>query len=82
MPRTAQQVLEQEFLQTRAKILELAAFFYRLQDAENSKVNEEQLKLLKQGCKILTSDGTDKAAQVQLLFSKEYKADWRKDYAI
>ena len=48
MSRTAQQVLEQEFLQTRAKILELAAFFDRLQEASGEEMNAEQLKLLKQ----------------------------------
>ncbi|MFN3192507.1 MAG: hypothetical protein ACE361_18485 [Aureliella sp.] len=82
MPRSAQQVLEQEFLQTRAKILELAAFFDRLQEAPKDEVNEEQLQLLKKGCEILTSDSQNKAAEVQLLFSQEYNENWRKDYSL
>lgn len=87
--RNAEQVVEQEFLQVRAKILEIAAFFDRLEaDAAGSasgsgagpsisKPSEERLKLLRAGCELLLDSDSDKAARVQLLFSRKYDEQWR-----
>ncbi len=85
--RNAEQVLEQEFLQVRAKILEIAAFFDRLDaDAadQSSKPHSpvsgngaERLKLLRAGCELLLDSDSDKAARVQLLFSRQYDEQWR-----
>lgn len=82
MPRSASEVLEQEFLQIRAKILEIAAFYDRLAEAPASDLSESQLALLQNGCGILTDSEEDKAARVQLLFSREYDASWREKFAI
>ncbi len=82
MTRTANQVLEQEYLQVRAKILELAAFFDRLSEAPASDVDPDKLELLQAGCRILEDGELDKAARVQLLFSREYDAQWREKYSI
>jgi hypothetical protein len=78
--RNAEQVVEQEFLQVRAKILEIAAFLDRLdpQDAQDvSSVNAERLKLLRAGCELLLDADSDKAARLQLLFSRKYDEQWR-----
>lgn len=82
MTRTAREVLDQEFLQTRAKILEVAAFFDRLAEAQASDFNQDQLELLQSGCRILDDGELDKAARLQLLFSREYEADWRDKYSV
>ena len=82
MPRTAREVLDQEFLQIRAKILEVAAFFDRLSEADASDVNQQQLELLQSGCRILDDGDMDKAARLQLLFSRDYESDWREKYAL
>ncbi len=82
MTRTASEVLEQEFLQVRAKILEVAAFFDRLGEAPASTINADQLELLQKGCEILNDDSDNKAAQIQLLFSREYKDDWREQFGV
>jgi hypothetical protein len=79
--RNTEQVVEQEFLQVRAKILEIAAFFDRLEPVETKNVtnaNEERLKLLRAGCELLLDSDGDKAARVQLLFSRKYDEQWRK----
>ena len=78
--RNAEQVVEQEFLQVRAKILEIAAFLDRLdpQDAQGiSSVNADRLKLLRAGCELLLDADSDKAARLQLLFSRKYDEQWR-----
>lgn len=82
MSRTAREVLDQEYLQIRAKILEVAAFFDRLSEAEAGDANQSQLELLEKGCAILNDGDVDKAARVQLLFSREYDSQWREKYSI
>ena len=92
MPRTANDILAQEFLQVRAKILEIAAFFDRLEASQAAQAAGEpppanpadprQLDLLRSGCEILTDQDEDKAARVQLLFSREYNAHWREQFGI
>ncbi len=82
MTRSAGDILDQEFLQVRAKILEVAAFFDRLEAAQMAAPShrdgdQQRLDLLRQGCGILTESQADKAARVQLLFSREYSSDWR-----
>ncbi len=76
--RNSEQVIDQEFLQVRAKILEIAAFFDRL-DSESglSETANGRLKLLRNGCQILLDQQEDKAARVQLLFSRAFDPNWR-----
>jgi hypothetical protein len=82
--RNAEQIVEQEFLQMRAKILEIAAFFDRLEadstkqaGAATSSVSQERLKLLRAGCDLLLDSESDKAARVQLLLSRKFDEQWR-----
>lgn len=82
MSRTASEVLDEEFLVVRAKILELAAFFDRLSEADVSEVNPARLDLIARGCALLNDAEPDKAARVQLLFSREYDRKWREDFDI
>ena len=79
--RNAEQVVEQEYLQIRAKILEIAAFLDRLDPdyvKSVSNVNAERMKLLQAGCELLLDSKSDKAARLQLLFSRKYDDQWRK----
>ncbi len=87
MKRKRCDVLEQEFLQVRAKLLEVAAFFDRLDDAEphteaGSGMNVQQLERLRTGCELLTDAQSDKAARLQLLFSRQYEPNWRETFEV
>lgn len=82
MSRTSSEILSQEFLQTRAKILEIAAFYDRLDSDELTESDGESLQLLVGGCAILNDNQPDKAARVQLLFSRQYDAQWRQQFDI
>ena len=86
MTRSASSILEQEFLLTRAKILEVAAFFDRFTGAEAEREedspDEEKLELLMGACRILTDSEESKAARVQLLFSRAYEEAWREKMSI
>lgn len=82
MSRTSSEILSQEFLQTRAKILEIAAFYDRLDMDELTESDGVALQLLVGGCAILNDNESNKAARVQLLFSRQYDAQWRQQFDI
>jgi|JRYE01.1.fsa_nt_gb hypothetical protein len=82
MPRSPTEILSQEFLLTRAKILEVAAFYDRLGQLPESAAEQRQLKLLNDACAILNDDQPDKAARVQLLFSHRFNPGWRDEFGI
>ncbi len=75
----AAEVLEQEFLLIRAKILEIAAKLDRLDRAEGS-ANDAQLRQVQAGLKILQETEPGRAERVQLAFSLDYEDGWREKY--
>lgn len=75
-PMSAQQVLEREFLEMRARVLKLAASLDRLDRSPAPAADAGQLQLIRDGIQILLSDGSDRAQRVQLLFSRPYSAQW------
>lgn len=77
MNRTAEQILQQEYLQARAKILDLAATFDRIELGEGDVASSRQMELLHRGIDILRDPTPEKAKQIQLLFSREYDPHWR-----
>lgn len=84
IPQSAGEQLEREFLQMRARILELAAALDRLQraDAYGNGVagrldGDPRMKLIREGLAALDGHGPDRAEQVQLLFSRPYDPNWQ-----
>ena len=77
----ANQILEREYLEMRARILELAACLDRIDRAEGNVDDHEKLIALRKGIDILCSDG-ERAKQVQLLFSREYQDSWVDEFEI
>lgn len=84
MPRSmpAPDVLNREFFEMRAKILELAASLDRLDRGEGSVAGDPRLALIREGIQILLSEDDDRAEQVQLLFSRPYDDDWQNRFGI
>jgi len=76
--RTAQEILEQDFLNIRSLILDLAASLDRLDRAEGAESlsNHEQMKLLQGGIDLVKEEGPGRAAKVQLHFSDQYEEGW------
>lgn len=81
IPMPAQTVIDREFLEIRAKILELAASFDRMDRGEGS-ASAEQLEQLHRGLEILSEDEPNRAERVQLLFSREYSSQWRSEFGL
>ena len=85
--RTANEILDECFLETRAKLLEIAATLDRVDraaDAGNAVSGDSQQSRAKidDAIRILLSEGPDRAERLQLLFSSEYSEAWRDDMQI
>jgi len=76
--RSAQDILEQDFLEIRCLILNLAAALDRIDRAEGADVigKHEQMQLLQGGLDVLQQAGPGRAEKMQLLFSDQYKEGW------
>ena len=80
--RSAEQVIEAEFLLLRAKILEIASGLDRIDRAAPNKTDEEKVKKLREAIDILLHSGPHRAEQIQLLFSRAYDDNWRKSFEL
>ncbi|HEV3343567.1 MAG TPA: hypothetical protein VG125_24560 [Pirellulales bacterium] len=81
-PASASDVLAREFLEMRAKILELAASLDRLDRADGSVAADPRFGLIERGLAALADAGSGRAERVQLIFSLPYQDGWRHEMAI
>ncbi|WP_146456324.1 hypothetical protein [Rubripirellula tenax] len=82
MPRTADQILEESFLDVRAKLLAVAATLDRIDRAaeQTGGLSEAQVNRRAQvdaAIEICVGDGPDRAEKLQRLFSRTYQPEWR-----
>lgn len=78
-PQSARQVLDRHYLEMRSKILDLAASLDRISVVANDGTVSEDPRLAKlnSGLQILlTPNTTNRAEQVQMLFSDSYVPNW------
>ena len=80
--QTAVEVFDREFLELRAKVLELAAGLDRLDRAPGSVASDPRLGRLQQAIQLLLEPRADRAEQTQLVFSREYDQDWRQKFGV
>ena len=85
--RTAAQVLNESFLEVRAKLLEVAATLDRIDRAaeDGNPLATDQTALrrrLDEAIRICLSEGPDRAERLQQIFSRQYESDWRKQMHI
>ncbi|MCO6459064.1 MAG: hypothetical protein J5I93_27465 [Pirellulaceae bacterium] len=82
LPMTAAQVLDREYLELRAKVLELAASLDRLDRGDGSVVDDPRLRKVRAGLELLLRDDASRAERIQLLFSRDYDAGWRQAFGL
>lgn len=70
-------IFSSQFLEVRARILELGAVLDRLDRAEGSVADDARRTAIREAIDVLQSDGPDRAEQIQMIFSREYEDDWR-----
>jgi hypothetical protein len=82
IPLSAAEILNREFLEIRAKVLELAAALDRLERGSGEVVDDPRLKRIHEGLQLLIDHSGDRAEQVQLVFSRSYDENWRTEYKL
>lgn len=80
-PRNATEIVDREFLELRARLLELAASFDRIGRADHPGP-DSRMRLVEIGLTILADDEPDKARRIQQLFSREYSPGWRGEFGM
>ncbi len=81
-PMAAPNVLDREFLEIRAKILELAASFDRLNRGDGSAAGDPRLTLVQNALQVLQRDTADRAEEIQMIFSRKYDENWRETHGV
>ena len=80
---TASAVLDREFLEIRAKLLEVAASLDRLERAAGSVEGDPRLERIRQAIELLADEsGRDRAEAIQLLFSRQYDPNWQQVFGM
>jgi hypothetical protein len=79
-PRDAMEVLDHDFLETRCKILEIAAILDRIEraPARHGEHPDVRLSQLRRGLEALLEPGPGRAETIQRIFSLDYDPDWRR----
>jgi hypothetical protein len=85
--RTADEILDETFLDVRAKLLEVAATLDRIDRSsdDGSPLTGESIERRKkfdEAIRLLLSEGPDRAQRLQLLFSRQYASAWRQEMSI
>ena len=80
--REALEVLERDFLETRAKILEIAAVLDRIDraPAHHHLHPDPRVGQIRQALEALCEPGPGRTETIQLIFSLEYDRDWRESF--
>ena len=81
VPLEAAELLDREFLEVRARLLQIAATLDRFDRAEGSVAADARLAKIRQALAILAADDADRAEKIQLLFSRPYAPSWKADLA-
>ncbi len=73
----APEALERDFLNIRARLLELAASLDRIDRAEGSVAADPRMAQIDRAIDILASRQSNRARDVQFAFSLPYDTSWR-----
>ena len=74
--------MDREFLEIRAKLLELAASFDRLDRGEGEIESDPRMRQIRQAIEVVGGTESGRAARLQLVFSLPYETDWRAKYGL
>jgi hypothetical protein len=81
-PLTAAEVLNREFLEVRARLLQVAAALDRLDRAAGSVADDPRRQNIAKALDVLRSGGEQRSEQIQLIFSRDYNPTWREKFEI
>jgi hypothetical protein len=81
-PLSASDVLNREFLEVRARLLQVAAALDRLDRAEGSVDDDPRFQNIHRVLEILRSASPKRAEQVQMILSRPYSPMWRESFDV
>lgn len=81
-PMGAAAVLDREFLEIRAKLLEVAASFDRIDRGDGSVEGDPRMALYREALEVLLADEPERAEQIQMIFSRQYEDNWRSEFQL
>ena len=81
-PMPAPAVLDREYLEIRAKLLEVAASFDRIRRGAGEVASDPRMQQIQEALGVLQSDRDDLAEEIQLIFSLPYDDSWQKQLDI
>jgi len=76
-PLAANELLDREFLNIRARLIDMAAALDRIDRAEGAVGADPRLGQIRQSLQVLSADSADRAARIQMIFSLPYREDWQ-----
>jgi hypothetical protein len=71
-------ILDREFLDVRAILIDLAASLDRIQREAGSTSGDRRIDKIMQAARILAQEKPNRVEQVQLVFSMPYDEQWKK----
>jgi hypothetical protein len=77
VPIAAPELLDHEFLEIRAKLLQVAAALDRLDRAQGDVSSDKRRINIDKALRVLTDRGADRAERLQMLFSLPYDENWK-----
>jgi hypothetical protein len=77
IPLDAPEILNREYLEIRARLLQVAASLDRLSRAEGTAEGDPRLAQVQQALAILAECQGDRAERIQLVFSRPYDPQWQ-----
>jgi hypothetical protein len=77
VPIDAPELLNQEFLEIRARLLQVAAALDRLDRAEGDVSRDKRRMDLDRAIRVLLESGSDRAEKLQKIFSLPYDREWK-----
>lgn len=80
--KTADEVLDREFLTIRCRLLDLAAAIDRVGRAEGEVTGDPRWRQIQQVIDLLASPDGNRSERAQLAFSLPYSDNWRRDYGV
>ncbi len=82
IPLDATEVLNREFPEIRARLLQLAAALDRMDRAAGSPEADPRRQKIREALAILLESSSDRAERMQLLFSLPYDPEWRRQFEV
>ena len=80
IPLDAPEVLNREYLEVRALLLQAAAKLDRMDRAAGNVSSDPRRQQIQKGIAILQSSAPDRAEKIQLLFSLPYLENWKMEF--